>query len=547
VALDENGVPFTTQVLHRVLEALTRYPDQYYAGTVGPDGFPDVTYGQRVIHPSDTGTWISRILDMAWAAQSSPEFTDDEGLQILAFAYGYATHAAGDFFAHTLVNEFAEGVFPAFDIVIGQTRTDAANAIRHIVPRVWRRGFDSDGTRSLLPNGDLAADSTPGLTYDAPMRFMYEALTKPFPGDPTSAADTGWGQTLETHASSNSITRVGGDFLFDNFQPGMEIFVFGFSGQPNPRKSTSRQAGIGDRRHDLRLGHPGPTRPARFPSVRSAAARSSSAATAGHCWTSSSSPAHGGRGAHRPWRAPCRRRRSTAPRGGHPLLTDGERRHEILTLTTDAPDCASSPAVADIDLGVSSGAASGSRRRTSCSTRRRAATGRTTWRRTTGSTASAATPRGIGFLDVLLAELGDPNRDGNFDDSRSSHRILPMLGLPKFIGDIRSAVSDFGALVDDLVLSPVRFIMEPLKAPLRAVKAIVKDVIISAIEHATGLDFDQIEQLEHLSNKMDLGSVTVKLKSLLGVSEDVTIPIFKPGDHAKIDAYLRPGRRRTAT
>ena len=47
---------------------------------------------------------------MAWAAQdpSSP-FDAVERLQILAFSYGYATHAAGDFWAHTLVNEFTEG------------------------------------------------------------------------------------------------------------------------------------------------------------------------------------------------------------------------------------------------------------------------------------------------------------------------------------------------------------------------------------------------------------------------------------------------------
>ena len=128
LALDENGQPFSTEVqVHPlVLEALRRYPDQFYAGSVGPDGFPDITYGQRIIHPSDTGTWIARIFDMAWSAQSSSDFTADEKLQILSFAYGYATHAAGDSLSHTLVNEFTEGVFPAaFDIVVGQTTSEA--------------------------------------------------------------------------------------------------------------------------------------------------------------------------------------------------------------------------------------------------------------------------------------------------------------------------------------------------------------------------------------------------------------------------------------
>ena len=40
------------------------------------------------------------------------EPADAEKQQILAFAYGFMTHAAGDMWAHTLVNEFAEGVFP---------------------------------------------------------------------------------------------------------------------------------------------------------------------------------------------------------------------------------------------------------------------------------------------------------------------------------------------------------------------------------------------------------------------------------------------------
>ena len=180
-----------------VLEAVLRYPDQYYAGAVGPDGFPDLTYGQRIIHPSDTGTWATRILDMAWAAQSSDAFTADEKLQILAFAYGYATHMAGDVFSHTLTNEFAEGVFPAiFDIVLGETSDrDAANAIRHILAETYiadaTPGLDGTGDRGLLPDGDLATDLSFGLTYDAPMRYIYETFTAPFPGDPTSPADTG--------------------------------------------------------------------------------------------------------------------------------------------------------------------------------------------------------------------------------------------------------------------------------------------------------------------------------------------------------------------
>ena len=64
-------------------------------------------------------------------AGGSP-YSEAEKLQILAFTYGYMTHAAGDSFAHTLVNELSEGIFPA----VGDILTDAdmaAIAVRHLV------------------------------------------------------------------------------------------------------------------------------------------------------------------------------------------------------------------------------------------------------------------------------------------------------------------------------------------------------------------------------------------------------------------------------
>src|SRR6185503_9447126 len=88
-----DGTTFTNSydVHPRIVEALKQYPAFYYAGAVGPDGFPDITYGQRSIHPADTGTWLARMFDMAWAAQTAPEFSEAERLQILAFSYGFAT------------------------------------------------------------------------------------------------------------------------------------------------------------------------------------------------------------------------------------------------------------------------------------------------------------------------------------------------------------------------------------------------------------------------------------------------------------------------
>src|SRR4029079_5853032 len=150
-------------------------------------------------------TWLARIFDMAWAAQTDSSFSDAERSQALAFAYGFATHAAGDLFAHTLVNEFSEGVYPAYlDILSGLVHGETegfANALRHIMVEGYigdaTPGKDHNGDRSLLPDGDLSDAATPAIFSDVPSRFIYDALIAPFPGDPTAPADTGVDQHID--------------------------------------------------------------------------------------------------------------------------------------------------------------------------------------------------------------------------------------------------------------------------------------------------------------------------------------------------------------
>jgi hypothetical protein len=535
-AADGEPQVITTEVeVHPlVLEAITRYPDQYYAGTVGPDGFPDVTYGQRISHPSDTGAWIARTLDMAWAAMAStlepePEFTHDEALQILAFAYGFATHAAGDFFAHTLVNEFTEGVFPAaFDIILGETQArDAAAALRHIMVEGYigdsTPGFDSYGDVSLLPDGDLAGDSTPGLTYDAPMRYIYESLIKPFPGDPTSPADTGVNAEISLTAATRTFTRSdGGSFVEDNFQVDMQFFAFGFTTLDNTKFTiesvtadtivvhqtitTGDEVGDGDEAFVVR-GDRGPLLDvfmALQRAIDDALLTIPAPAESLDQLLAEMIPILDG--------------------GGTPTQT-------LIDKTVGAYLRAWS---ADIDAGVAEwgrfGLATTNVLLDPATTRY--------WQNVLAANEGIDSQRAdaehdIGFLDILLAELDDPNRDGNLDDSFLNNHILPMLGLPDQVGGVRAAISDLFTLIDDLVLAPVAFILEPLKAPIRAVKEIIKELIIQAIEHAVGIDFDQIRELGHLNTKMDVETVTIKL---LGV--DTTIPVFKAGDHEKIDAYM---------
>ena len=71
-AIDDGQVTINGEdypVPPRVVLALQQYPSYYNAGVIGPDGFPDLTMGQSIIHPENTGQWIAFLLDRAWDAQ----------------------------------------------------------------------------------------------------------------------------------------------------------------------------------------------------------------------------------------------------------------------------------------------------------------------------------------------------------------------------------------------------------------------------------------------------------------------------------------------
>lgn len=87
-----------------VVDAIRSYPDRYLMGTLGPDVFPDPIVGQTTVHPGiergwQTDQWLRHLLNSASTAEE------------VAFAYGFAGHAAGDIFAHTYVNSYAGSIF----------------------------------------------------------------------------------------------------------------------------------------------------------------------------------------------------------------------------------------------------------------------------------------------------------------------------------------------------------------------------------------------------------------------------------------------------
>lgn len=180
------GRPYAVNPL--VFAAIRDYPTYYNAGVVGPDGFPDLVMGQGIIHPHNTGLWLSYLLKKAWEAQddslNSPPYTAAEKSQILAFTYGYLTHAAGDTWAHTLVNQFSGGPFPNLGTNLFTNPSDLGNAIKHELVEFYIEdatpGFDGNqfDNRKVLPDGDISDESTPARPLDAPIRFIYETLVR---------------------------------------------------------------------------------------------------------------------------------------------------------------------------------------------------------------------------------------------------------------------------------------------------------------------------------------------------------------------------------
>lgn len=133
------GAPVSVPVSAEILDAIRAFPEAYRAGVLGPDAYPDIYVGQSMIHPdtrtdndrqppdpgrrSYTDDWLRHVWTSAHAEPAGPARQ-----QAVAFAVGFLTHAAGDIWGHTLVNEFAQGVFPSVTDV-----GEAAIAVRHVV------------------------------------------------------------------------------------------------------------------------------------------------------------------------------------------------------------------------------------------------------------------------------------------------------------------------------------------------------------------------------------------------------------------------------
>ena len=137
----------------RTLQALRDHRAFYQAGVCGPDAFPDILTGQRLIHEDDFDE-IAKSVEIPWPMKSrkflgiaggSNRYLQDlwdaaerspNNPKLRAFMIGYLTHAAGDLFAHTYVNRFAGGPFSLAE----------DNALKHVTLESYLEKFGPQPT-----------------------------------------------------------------------------------------------------------------------------------------------------------------------------------------------------------------------------------------------------------------------------------------------------------------------------------------------------------------------------------------------------------------
>jgi len=109
------------EIAESAKQALTQM-DYYRAGSIGPDGFPDLWTGQSYIHPK-THAWDVHLWDRAG------EYNDPE---VWAFTYGFFLHIAGDAWCHDWVNAHAGGAWPSAKEFAESTDKAMLNVTRHM-------------------------------------------------------------------------------------------------------------------------------------------------------------------------------------------------------------------------------------------------------------------------------------------------------------------------------------------------------------------------------------------------------------------------------
>ena len=491
----------------RLVSALRAWPQFFNAGVIGPDGFPDIAYGQSQIHPVHTGKWLRYLLGRAWAAQSDARYSADQRAQILAFTYGLLAHIAGDMWAHTLINDFAGGVFPS---VSELGHLDKAKiALGHVVSEGyagsatpgWDRSTDQDDRAQVCtppgPPGttcdDISDDQTHGIPLDAPHEFIYNTLVDP--RVPLPVWTCGDGQNDDPWD----------DAVADDGCPGQSFTV----GHPEPQRGPLLDFFL-----DLEA------------TVQTKAADFRFDANNTNCTTIDPD---------------CfdadRQIVVNTVRGDLTITVDATRCDAQFFCFADPVDAAGDVVnsliagyleawVDDIEvglrhwselgLGISSGLFDPQ-------TRRDAQNDACHTRGPESSLLRANCETGIGALEAILFASDDYIKD----------HMLSMLGLPDAVGPILDALQELSDLLDE-ILSPA---LNPFRLTLDELKEAVKDMIKGAIRGATGVDVEELKGFLTHPTRWMCGDAGVSI-TLPGVGTITAAGLFSAAEHARLDALM---------
>ena len=616
-ALDDGMVTINGKdyaVHPRILLALQQQRPFYNAGAVGPDGFPDSIMGQFVLHAEEHATFLARMLDMAWQAQGDNTYTPTEQLQILAFAYGYLTHSTADHWAHTLVNQFTEGVAPGFvaagTSVPGDQR-DLGNMLRHFMTEGYivdaLEGVDTNPNRTeMTPGGDVTDDTTPGIEFDAPIRFIYETLIRAFPADPTHIVEMDWAKgTLTADAATKTFTRsevglVLDGFVHDGFKIGQKITVAGFSNLLNNgtflvtgvtdttltvNGTLADETASGDEEIVVHI----PKTPVTTINVNANAGTFTR--TSGSFLDEGFAPgmrfsafgfnAHFDNFIVESVTATTLKvvgklsAGDEVGSGNEQLVVQGKRgpiidslyklRDKIYTAAVALGDrgtdfgtlisnlvdkVVNGDSIPDqleadlfkaylyqwadaIDDGVRHWGEFGlafTKAMFDPQSRRdlQNKIGAEFGADTLNNTARANAENAVSFLKVLIAELDDPNGDGNTEDSFITNHLLAMAGVPPQLGLVLTSIRSFASQID-AVISDQDTPFNPTQANSTDTEEHKQSWLKDLFKKRWGIDYETFDFLKNLAAKMDAKSITIG---------STIIPLFKPGDHERMDAYL---------
>jgi hypothetical protein len=491
----------------RLVSALRDWPQFYNAGVVGPDGFPDIAYGQSQIHPVHTGKWLRYLVDRAWAAQTDSGYSGDEQAQILAFTYGFLTHAAGDMWGHTLVNDFAGGVFPSFKEFINPDK--AKIALGHIVAEGyagnatpgWDRSTDEDDRAEVCtppdPPGtncnDVSDDQTHGIPFDAPHGFIYNTLVDPRVPLPVGTCDDGHNDDPWE------------DAVADDGCPGQRFTV----GSPEPQRGPLLDFFL-----DLEA-----TVQIKAADYRFDADHTNCATIDPDCFAADQQIV-----VH-------------TVRGDMTIAVDATRCDATFFCVGDPVDAAVDLVngliagyleawVDDIEdglrdwnelgLGITKGLFDPQ-------TRRDAQNDECHTRGPESSLVRANCENGIGAFDAILFAT---------DDYINDH-MLSMLGLPDAVGPIREALEELSDLLDEIV-GPA---LNPFRLAIDELKEVIHDMIKDAIRDATGIDVEELKGFLTHPTRWMCGDAGVSI-TLPSVGTITGAGLFSAPEHARLDAIM---------